>query len=125
MKTKQLSALAVAIAETLTQVITFYCDQSKQASCQFKVSDNALDQFVIKGKVHKDADFETLYADAGSYTGVVGLLESTSGDLTTVGAGAIGSFVMNVSGYYEIGIYAASGNVAGSEIDAYVSLVPL
>ncbi len=121
-KTKTITALDVAVTEALTLLMTARTVDYDRLICQLTVATNALDQFVIKGKVHPAAPLETLYSAAESFTSPTGLMIAASGNLTTLAAAATGSFAMDIGGYYEIKIYAASGNVAGSVVDIFAGL---
>ena len=122
-QTTKLKAIAVEVAATLTELITAYCDRSTQATCQFTVATNNLDQFAILAKAHPDAEFETLYDVAGDFTGSVGRIQTASGDLTAAAAGAtVHSVTVNVNGYYQVAFYGASSSGAGSEVDIFLSL---
>jgi hypothetical protein len=110
------------IAEALTLVSAIKTNAADRLSVQFTVATHALDQFVIKGQVHPGAPLETLYSAAGSFTAPTGLLTVCSGDLTAQAAATTGSFIMDVGGYHQVNIYAASSNVAGSLVNLYSSL---
>jgi hypothetical protein len=121
-KTKSVKNEDVTVAEALTEILSVNTAEHGVLSVQLTVATNALDQFAIKAKVHPAAPLETLFDSAGDFTSPGGLLKITSGDLTTQAAATTGSFVMDISGYYQVRLYAASGNVAGSVVDVYAGL---
>ncbi|CAB4202281.1 hypothetical protein UFOVP1367_5 [uncultured Caudovirales phage] len=111
-----------SVPEALTLLAALKTNTYDRLSAQFTVATHDLDQFVIKGQVHPSAPLETLYSSSGSFTTPTGLLMTASGDLTTQAAGATGSFVMDVGGYYQVNIYAASVHAGGSLVNFYSSL---
>jgi hypothetical protein len=117
-----LSTPDIAVTEALTLLKTIKTFNHDQLAAQFTVATQALDQFVIKGKISASAPAETLYSTADSFTVPTGLLLACSGDLTTTAASGQGLFVLDVRCFNEISIYAASGNVAGSTVDLWTSL---
>lgn len=111
--------LDVAVTEALTILTTVKTNFSDRLAVQFTVATHDLDQFVIKGQVHPASPEETLYSAAGSFTAPSGLIIAASGDLTTQAAASTGSFVMDVGGYFQITVYAASVHSGGSVVDIY------
>jgi hypothetical protein len=82
------------------------------------VAGQALDAFNVLARFHPSGSFQTLFSVAGDYTGVVGLLQGTSGDLTTQAVGS-GWFIMDTLGIDAIKLQASSGNAAGSTVSVY------
>lgn len=121
-RTKTQKALDVSVAEALTLLMIVNAFDYDRLNCQFNVANHALDQFVIKATVHATAPLQTLYSSSDSYTIPSGLLQVCSGDLTTVAAAGVGGFILDIGGYHEVRIYAASSNVAGSVVDIYAGL---
>lgn len=74
----------------------------------------ALDAFIVQGRMSPNGAYQTLYSAAGDFTTPAGLVVDASGDLTTLGAGASGWLLLNVLPLYSVRILASSGNVAGS-----------
>ncbi len=121
-KTKVQTAQDVAVTEALTLLMTCRVSDYDTLNAAIEVAGHDLDQFAIKARNHPSATLQTLYSAAGSFTSPTGLITAASGDLTTQAAATQGMFVMDVRGFYEIKIYAASGNVAGSTVDIYAGL---
>lgn len=121
-KNTVVEALDKAIPEALTLVWSDRVNYHDKLSAQFTVATHDLDQFVIKGQVSPNAPLQTLYSAAGSYTTPTGRLETCSGDLTTQAASSTGSFDLDVSGLYSVGIYAASVHSGGSVVDFFAGL---
>ena len=82
------------------------------------VTGQALDAFVIQGKVHPESTYVTLKSVAGDYTSPTGVLLLASGDLTAQGASTTGWFLMDVRPFSSVKVLASSGNVAGSTVTA-------
>ena len=87
-------------------------------SAEFKPTVQAFDAFAIQAKFHAGGDFVTLYSSAGSFTTPAGLLIGASGDLTTLGAGATGWFVLDVRGLYAVRV-TASAAADSAAVDVY------
>jgi hypothetical protein len=121
-KTKAIKELDIDVADASTLIQAIRTTNYSRMACQFVVADFALSAFLIKGQVHPEAPVETLFSSSESYTSPAGLMISCSGDLTAIGAGNTGSFVLDVGGYYEIKLYATSSNEAGSGIDLFIGL---
>ena len=83
------------------------------------VTVQALDTFIIQGRMSKDSAYQTLYSTSGDFTVPTGLLIGTSGDLTVQAAGTTGWAILSVRPLYSVKILASSGNVAGSTVTAY------
>ena len=111
-----------AVTEALTLLTALKTNMADRLSVQFNVASHNLDQFVIKGRVHPLSPLETLYSTAGNFTAPTGLLTTCSGDLTAQAVDDIGSFIMDVGGYHQIEVHAASVHSAGSVVDIYTSL---
>ena len=86
------------------------------------VSGHALNQFIIKAQVSPDSPVQTIYSTSGVFNAPEGRLLTSSGDLTTLAVDAVGSFDLNVSGYYSVELYASSSNVAGSVVSVFAGL---
>lgn len=98
--------------ETLTTVFTVDVRGRNKLFVQIDNTVTVLDQFVIKGRIHPDAAFQTLFSTSADYTAPTGILVGTSGDLTVIAAGATGWFLIDVSSFELIQIQAA--RAAGS-----------
>jgi len=112
----------IQVPEALTLLTALKTNLHDRLAVQFTVATHALDQFEIRGQVHPTAPMETLYSSAGSFTTPTGLLTVCSGDLTTQAVGVTGSFIMDVGGYHQINLYAASVHAAGSLVNVFSSL---
>lgn len=103
------SAVSVPAAGT-TDLFTFDVSNQERIYVQIHVATQALDAFIITANSHSDSSstFETLYSTAGEYASPTGILQGTSGDLTAIAAGAVGWFIMDVHGIYEIKLQASA-----------------
>jgi hypothetical protein len=110
------------VPEALTQVLNVKTFKHDRLTVSFSVASQALDQFEIRGKNHKDAPEVTLFSTAQQYGTPAGLLLACNDDLTTVSAAADGFFILDCGGLHEVTLYAASGNVAGSDVTLFASL---
>ena len=113
---------AVAVANTSTLLVTLNVQEFGIANVSFTVATHDLAGFAIKAKNHQSAPVQTLKSAAGDFTAPAGLLKTASGDLTTQAAGSTGAFIMDVAGFYEIEIYATSGNASGSTVSIYAGV---
>lgn len=105
--------LAVAAGGNTT-LLEFQVHGVERISVQFTVADNALDAFIVQGKVHPNAPYVTFTSVAEDYTNTpTGRIMKASGDLTTVAASGSGWFDMDVSGLQSVKILA-SGNGAAT-----------
>lgn len=112
--------LAVAVLETLTSLLQVNVAGYEKLTVSVDVTGQALDQFVIKGRNHGNGSLMTLFSAAGDFTSPAGIVVDASGDLTTQAAASSGWVVLDVSGWDKIEVLAASGNVAGSTVSAFV-----
>jgi hypothetical protein len=122
-KTRVQSSEDIAVPEALTLILDSRVSNYDTLNVTIEVVGQALDQFVIKGKNHPNGPLMTLASTTLNYTTLTGIgITEASGDLTLLAAGASGLFVMDVRGFYDIKIYAASGNVAGSTVSVFAGL---
>jgi len=112
---------AIQVPEALTLLTALKTNLHDRLTVAITVATHALDQFEIRGKVHPSAPMQTLYSSSGSFSAPTGRLLDVSGDLTTQAVGD-GSFTLDVGGYHQINLYAASVHAAGSLVNVYSSL---
>jgi hypothetical protein len=93
-------------------------DKVTEVGVSIVVAGQALDAFLVQGKFHPDAAFQTLYSAAGAYTSPAGLVKGASGDLTTQAVGS-GWIILDTRPLYALKLLASSGNVAGSTVSTY------
>lgn len=117
-KTRVLTALNNDVLESPLVMATFRVHDYDEMTCQIEVETNALDQFIVSGRVHDESGWMILFNAGADFTSPAGLMIDASGDLTAQAVGA-GWFKMNVGGFYELRISAASGNAAGSVLSVY------
>ena len=72
------------------------------------VATQALDAFIIQGRAHANDSFQTFYSSAVDYTSPAGILLGTSSDLTTIGAGSTGWFILETQGIWEVRLQASA-----------------
>jgi hypothetical protein len=77
-------------------------------TAEIAVATQALDVFIISGRPHAKASYQTLFSTASEYINCPGDLIGTSGDLTTIAAGATGFFKMDCRGYESIQLSASA-----------------
>jgi len=81
--------------------------------CEVSVSTAALIDFDILVRAMPSASYQTIYSVACDYTSPAGILLAASGDLTTIGPGATGWFMLDVRAIDSVQLKAASGSSAG------------
>lgn len=96
-----------------TEVAQFNAAGYSRVGCEIAVTTAALTDFDILARMHGEGALQTLYSVAADYTSPAGLLIGTSGDLTIIGAGSTGWFVLNTQGIESVQLKAASGGSAG------------
>jgi len=114
------SKLATSVVQTgNTSILEWQVFGFSQVGVHIAVTGQALDAFIIQGRWHDDASYETLFSAAADFTSPTGILVGASGDLTTLAAGATGWFSMDLKGLYEIKLLASSGHADGSTVSVY------
>lgn len=81
---------------------------ARRMMVEISVATQALDGFIIYGRAHPSASYQTLYSISAQYNSPSGLLVGTSGDLTAIAAGASGWFIMDVEGIESVKIAASA-----------------
>ena len=110
--------VALTVAQTgNTQLLDVNTANVERLAVEAVVTGQALDAFVITGKIHPDSTAVTLKSAAGDYTSPTGVLLLASGDLTVQPVGT-GWFLMDVRPFSSVQVLASSGNVAGSTVTA-------
>jgi len=69
---------------------------------------NALDSFIVQGKVNTDGDLLSILTVAADYTTPAGIVVDASGDLTALAAGATGWLILDVLALNMIRITASA-----------------
>lgn len=76
---------------------------------------NALDAFIVQGRMSPEGAYQTISSAPGDYTTPNAPVIRASGNLTVLGAGALGWLLYNVLMFYSIKIFA-SANAAGNSV---------
>ena len=109
--------ITATVGETAGTVAEFNVHDLFVIAVEITVVTNNLDQFTIDVKSNPDnGAYQTLFQLAGDYTAPSGDLIYASADLTTITAGASESFKMDVSGWSDVRIRAASAAAGGSSV---------
>jgi len=101
------SARVTLIGEGLTKLADIPCNSIKRICVVIVVATTALDQFVISMRPNDSQDFIVIRNAGSQFTTEVLPLVEASGDLTALGAGATGYFIMDVAGFDAIRIEVA------------------
>jgi|SRR6266850_4502098 len=88
---------------------------AEELGCSFDVTVQALDNFVIEGKVHPDSGYVVLYTNP---TVAGGLIIALSGSIGAQAAGTTGWFILNVRSLWGVRISASSA-VNNATVSAY------
>lgn len=80
----------------------------------------ALDAFVVQGRVHQDASYFTIASAAGDFSAPSGRVLAANGALVTLAAAASGRFDLDTSGLYSVKILASAA-VDGAIVSIYAS----
>lgn len=100
---------AVAVTAALTTLLDIPTDGISFLGVAIEVSGaNALDQFEIQGRTHPDGVYQTLKAAIAAG----GIITDASGALETLASGLNGWVVVNVLGFNDIRIQAASAGTS-------------
>jgi len=83
-------------------------------SVEIAVATQALDAFLIQGRTHASASYQTLYSSANDFNNPIGLLVGTSGDLTSIAAAATGWFVLDARGLESIKLLGSAASDSAS-----------
>lgn len=109
--------VSVAVAQGgNTTLLELPVDTIAALGVSLTVADQALDAFIVQGRMSPSDAYQTLYSAAGDFTSPTGAVIDASGDLTTLAAGSSGWLMLNTLGLHSIKILASSGNVAGSTV---------
>ena len=69
---------------------------------------NALDSFIVQGKVNTDGDLLSILTVAADYTTPAGIVVDASGDLTALAAGATGWLILDALAFYKLRVTASA-----------------
>lgn len=120
------NTVTVPMAATTQLLELNVLDGVEKISFQVDNITQALDAFVVEGRVHQDASYFTIANAAGDFSAPSGRVLAANGALVTLAAAASGRFDLDVSGLYSIRVSAsaaadsavvtiyASGSAAGS-----------
>lgn len=109
---------AITVAQTgNTQLLDVDTSRIEMLAVEAVVTGQALDAFVVTGKVHPNSTAVTLASAAGDYTTPAGVVVLASGDLTSQAVGT-GWVLLDVRPFSSVQVLASSGNVAGSTVTA-------
>ena len=109
--------VAVAVAQTgNTTLLEVPVEQLAALGISLSVADQALDTFLVQGRMSRDDTYQTIYSAAADFTTPAGAVIDASSDLTTLASGASGWVMLNTLGLYSVKVLASSGNVAGSAV---------
>lgn len=109
----------VAIANTLTEVVTIQVAGLSRLFLQLTVANHDLSQFVISARATNNAPWSILYLTSEDYDTPRGIMIGVSGDLGTLSADEIGDITLDVRGFYELKFEASSNDVAGSTVSVF------
>lgn len=105
-----------SLGEALATIATLDVSNVDRIFVEVAVIDNDLDQFEIHARPSSNGSYHQIYSTAGDYTSPTGVLVGTSEDLTSLGAGTTGWFVMDTSGFDSVQLKAASSAAGGSGV---------
>lgn len=106
--------LQVAVAQSgNTDLLEVVVDSVAVLGIDIAVTTNALDAFIIQGKMSPNTAYQTLYNAAADFTSPFGAVIDASGDLTTLAAAGSGWVLLNVLGFYSIKVQASCASGAG------------
>lgn len=103
-----------------TELLELNIAEIEKLSFQISNATQALDAFVIEGRVHQDASYYTIANAAGDFSAPSGRVLSANGALVTLAAGASGRLDLDVSGLYSVRI-SASAAVDSAAVSIYAS----
>ncbi len=109
------------IGETLVVIDTIPTKGASVLTAEIAVITNALDQFVVKG-ITQGGSTLTLKSLSTDYTSPAGIVTDASGNLLIIAADASGWLVLDVRGFEEIQLWAASDNVGGSTVTTFIGM---
>lgn len=93
----------------------------EKVSFQIDNTVQALDAFIVEGRVHQDASYFTIASAAGDFSAPSGrILPGVSGAPVTLAASASARFDMDTSGLYSVRV-SASAAVDGAVVTIYAS----
>lgn len=104
-----------------TTLLDMVVEDSEKLSVQVDNTIQALDAFIIQGRVHRDATDEIIASVAGDFSAPTGRMLRATGAPVTLAAGASASFDVDVSRLYSVKILASGSNAAASVVSIYAS----
>ena len=105
---------AFTVPNSSTQLCVIPCNYIQILACEIAVATQNITGFIIQGRMHSAGSYQTLYSTTSDFTNVQGILKGTSGDLTTITAGASGWFILDVAGMESITLYATCAASSGT-----------
>ncbi len=110
------SVTVTGLGETITAVASFSTEGIDRIGIQMKVISNLLDQFEIHVKYGKDGDYINLgLVNADFTTPNHPVVKSNITSLINIPVGEA-TCELDVSSYYAVQLWAASGSVSGSDL---------
>ena len=115
-------AVSVPLASNTT-LLDMVVEGAEKLSVQVDNTIQALDAFVIQGRVHRNAAYITFASAASDFTTptATNRLLTATGAPVTLAAGASAYFGMDVSGLYSVKILASGGNATDSVVSIYAA----
>lgn len=104
---------ATVVPNVLTDMKVFELLGLTRLFVEIAIAGEALTEFAIKARPNADAADVTLYDAAGDFTGPTGVLVAASGDLTALGDGNTGWFIIDTSGMHSLTIAARTAGGVG------------
>jgi len=117
----EVSNLNVAVPQAgLTLIASMQIEGCERAAFEIIVAGQALDAFEVHAKCSSTGNDIVLANAALDFTSPSKSIFDTSGDLTSQAVGT-GWVIVNTHCFYEVSLYASSGNVAGSTVSVHAS----
>lgn len=98
-----------------TPILEVLVDDIDMLGISLKVATQAIDAFVLEGRMSPDDAYQTIKSSTWQTPG--GVLIASSGDLTTQAVGS-GWAVIDVRAFYSVRFQASGGNATPSVVDA-------
>ena len=92
----------------------------EKVSFQVSNATQALDAFIVEGRVHQDAAYFTIASAAADFSAPSGRVLAANGALVTLAAAAVGRFDLDTSGLFSVKV-SASAAVDGAVTTIYAS----
>ena len=114
------SNVAVSVAATgNTEILDIITNGISELGIEIAVTVQALDAFIVQGRMSPNGTYQTLYSAAGDFTTPAGLVIDASGDLTVQAAASSGWLLLNVAPLYSVKILASANAAGAATVTAY------